>query len=97
MDDRRVVETGPAAQILRAPGEEYTRRLVAAAPTVGARGTTGRAADEVPEPMAPAADVPALEVTDLVRTYRVRGRREPLHAVDGLVHRAPRHHHGAVA
>ena len=72
----RVVETGRAAQILRDPQHEYTRRLVAAAPSVATRS---RAAPAPP----PAADpVPALEVTDLVKTYKVRGQREPLRAVD---------------
>ncbi len=71
----RVVETGPAAQILRDPQHEYTRRLVAAAPSIATRS---RAAPVPP----PAADpVPALEVTDLVKTYKVRGQREPLRAV----------------
>ncbi|TWF79659.1 peptide/nickel transport system ATP-binding protein [Pseudonocardia hierapolitana] len=72
----RVVDTGPAARILRDPQHEYTERLVAAAPSVAARS---RAAPAPP----PAADpVPALQVTDLVKTYKVRGQREPLHAVD---------------
>jgi peptide/nickel transport system ATP-binding protein len=73
----RVVETGPAAQILRDPQHEYTQRLVAAAPSVTT--SPSRAAPAPP----PAVDpVPALEVTDLVKTYKVRGQREPLRAVD---------------
>jgi peptide/nickel transport system ATP-binding protein len=75
----RVVETGPAAQILRDPQHEYTRRLVAAAPSVA----TSRSRAVPVAPVAQAA-APALEVTDLVKTYRVRGQREPLRAVDGV-------------
>jgi peptide/nickel transport system ATP-binding protein len=79
----RVVETGPAARILRDPQHEYTRRLVAAAPSVTTRS---RAAPAPP----PAADpVPALEITDLVKTYRVRGQREPLRAVDRVSFTVP--------
>jgi peptide/nickel transport system ATP-binding protein len=72
----RVVETGPAAQILRTPQHEYTGRLVAAAPSVATRSRA------VPVPPPAADPVPALEVTDLVKTYKVRGQREPLRAVD---------------
>ncbi len=80
----RVVETGPAAQILRDPQHEYTRRLVAAAPSVA---TSRSRAVPVPPP---AADpVAALEVADLVKTYKVRGQREPLRAVDGVSFSVP--------
>ena len=74
----RVVETGPATRILRDPQHEYTQRLVAAAPSVAT--SRSRA---VPVP-AVATAAPALEVTDLVKTYKVRGQREPLRAVDGV-------------
>ena len=73
----RVVETGPAAQILRTPQHEYTQRLVAAAPSVAT--SRSRA---VPAPPPAADPVPALDVGDLVKTYKVRGQREPLRAVD---------------
>ncbi|MHA6629948.1 dipeptide ABC transporter ATP-binding protein [Pseudonocardia sichuanensis] len=79
----RVVETGPAAQILRDPQHEYTRRLIAAAPSVAA----GRSRAVPVAPVTGAA--PALEVTDLVKTYRVRGQREPLRAVDGVSFAVP--------
>ena len=80
MSEGRVVETGAARDVLRAPGHEYTRRLVAAAPGASAR-TSPR-----PVPGADGAPVPApvLRVEDLVKQYRVRGRREPVRAVDGV-------------
>ena len=79
-----VVERGPARQILRDPQHEYTQRLVAAAPsTTSARTLAG-------DRPAPADDEqPILAVRDLHKHYRVRGRREPLHAVDGVSFSVP--------
>jgi peptide/nickel transport system ATP-binding protein len=76
----QIVETGPAAQVVTNPEHEYTRRLLAAAP--------GMASAKV----APALPVGAdgtepevlLQVTGAVKKYRIRGRREPLMAVDGV-------------
>ncbi|MFD1722105.1 dipeptide ABC transporter ATP-binding protein [Amnibacterium endophyticum] len=83
MLDGRVVEQGPAAAVLAAPEHEYTRRLVAAAPGVAA------ARDRA---MAP-ADVPPtsmLVIEDLVKEYRIRGRRETVRALDGVSFEVPR-------
>ncbi len=81
MSDGRVVETGPAAQVLRAPSAEYSRALVAAAPA-----TAGRTAPrELPERTR--EDV--LVVEDLVKEYRIRGQREKLRAVDGVSFSVP--------
>jgi peptide/nickel transport system ATP-binding protein len=82
MDDGRVVESGPARAILRAPREDYTRRLVAAAPSMA---TESRAAP----PPAGGERTAGLEVADLVKTYPVRGRREPMRAVDGVSFSVP--------
>ncbi|MCH1866929.1 ABC transporter ATP-binding protein [Nocardioides sp. CFH 31398] len=86
MSKGEVVETGPAEAILRDPQHEYTRRLVAAAPSVNASKVVAAGSTRLTGQAAPAAGEPSarplLEVDDLVRTYKVRGRREPLVAVD---------------
>ncbi len=75
-----IVETGPAAQVVASPQHEYTRRLLAAAPGMAsAKVAPARAADAVgakPEVL--------LEVAGAVKKYRIRGRAEPLMAVDGV-------------
>jgi peptide/nickel transport system ATP-binding protein len=78
-----IVETGPAAQVVAGPRHEYTRRLLAAAPGMASAkvapvlptGATG-AAGAKPEVL--------LEVAGAVKKYRLRGRAEPLMAVDGV-------------
>ena len=80
MHDGRVVESGPAAQILSSPREAYTRRLVAAAPTID----TGSRAVEPPGTDGERGTGPTLVVEELVREFRVRGSRNRVRAVDGI-------------
>ncbi len=74
-----IVEVGTPAQILLAPEHEYTRRLVAAAPTLTSPTLTG-VIHTIPEQAAAsaaraAADPAILVVTDLVKEFALRGQR----------------------
>jgi peptide/nickel transport system ATP-binding protein len=90
MSKGHIVESGPAEQILRDPQEEYTRRLVAAAPSVATSrehfsvgsdaAPTNVLLEERPEASADSSTI--LEAVGLTKTFRIRGRREHLTAVD---------------
>ena len=74
-----VVESGSAQSILREPRHEYTRRLVAAAPSLTARSRPGASR---PQPLAePPGDI--LVASELTKVYRGPGRTG-LHAVDAV-------------
>ena len=49
----RIVEEGPAAEVLGAPRHPYTRALLRSVPRLEARGITAAAAGEPPNPAAP--------------------------------------------
>ncbi|MBX9244062.1 ABC transporter ATP-binding protein [Actinotalea ferrariae] len=80
-----VVETGPAAQLLTDPQHEYTRRLLAAAPSLASRriqiakqsGATEAVADDLlaasAEAPPAAADDPIVEVDDVTKVFHLRG------------------------
>jgi len=65
-----IVETGPAAAILADPQHEYTRRLLDAAPSLS---STTMVATMQPDAGASAVP-PLVEVTDVVKSFPVRGR-----------------------
>lgn len=73
MSEGEVVETGPVRQVLTEPKEDYTRRLVAAVPSLSApkRGVSQEAE-------------PVLEVVNVSKEYRIRGRGGVLRAVDDV-------------
>jgi len=79
MEKGRLVEQGPAAQVLNQPQEPYTRRLIAAVPRRRARAQAAAASGEPP----------LLEVRNLRKTYRM-GRKglfssgREVHAVSGV-------------
>jgi peptide/nickel transport system ATP-binding protein len=81
-----VVEAGPAAELVASPRHEYTRRLLAAAPGIN----SARLAPARPASAAAAEPEMLLEVTGAVKKYRIRGRTEPLMAVDGVDLAVPR-------
>ena len=78
MSGGRIVEEGPAAELVASPGAAYTRQLVAAVP--GAHTALRTPRQESP--------VPVVEVRELRHRFRVPARRgEPAHeiaAVDGV-------------
>ncbi|GLY65297.1 dipeptide ABC transporter ATP-binding protein [Amycolatopsis taiwanensis] len=74
MSEGRVVESGSARRVLTDPQEDYTQRLVAAAPAMSAPGRI------VPATV----DEPVLEVSHVCKDYRIRGRGGVLHAVDDV-------------
>ena len=76
----QIVETGPAAQVVTNPEHEYTRRLLAAAPGMA----SAKVAPALPVGADGAEPEVLLQVTGAVKKYRIRGRREPLMAVDGV-------------
>ena len=63
MQHGRVVEIGPAEQVLNAPQHAYTRRLIAAVPKL---------IPPAPRPV-DAAAIPVLAASGLVKTYAARG------------------------
>ncbi|PPB49710.1 ABC transporter ATP-binding protein [Arthrobacter pityocampae] len=72
MSEGRIVEVGTPRQILLNPQEEYTQRLVAAAPSVAA---VLDAEPLTPPAAAKDATSPILVVENLVKEFALRGRR----------------------
>ncbi|MFF2372361.1 dipeptide ABC transporter ATP-binding protein [Agromyces sp. NPDC058110] len=76
MQDGRVVEQGPARDLLSSPAEEYTRALIAAVPSEETRGgalsPAGRELLAAAPPATEVLDEVVLEAHDLVRRFRAR-------------------------
>jgi oligopeptide/dipeptide ABC transporter ATP-binding protein len=51
----RIVEAGPAADVLQRPAHPYTQALIRSVPQVAERRETQRLAGEIPSPLAPPA------------------------------------------
>lgn len=96
----RVVEQGPARQILEAPQHPYTQSLVKAAPSVAAARLRPEAFHAEERPTAPASEQDAattpapvdniVEIENLTKVYPVRGQKEDFVAVDGVSLAIPR-------
>ncbi|OKH85641.1 ABC transporter ATP-binding protein [Mycobacterium sp. ST-F2] len=76
----RVVESGPALQILQDPHHEYTKRLVRAAPSLASRRTNGElVGDQALQPKvgttqhAPSGPQDVLVAANLVKEFPIRG------------------------
>jgi peptide/nickel transport system ATP-binding protein len=77
----RVVESGATREVLTAPRHDYTRRLVAAAPSISATVRT----EPEPEREAGPAAVPAvLRLEGVSKEFHIRGRGGVLRAVDDV-------------
>lgn len=85
-----VVESGPAAEVVERPRHEYTRRLLAAAPGIAERKVVERPAGPTDAPPAGAGEEPLLVLSGAVKHYRLRGRSDPLVAVDDVDLSVPR-------
>jgi peptide/nickel transport system ATP-binding protein len=90
----RVVETGPAQQLLADPQHPYTKALVAAAPSVAAvRAQVIRHRPEgAPELAADGSGDEIVKVRGLSKTYKIRGSRGggEFRAVDDVTFDIPR-------
>ncbi|MGW2051496.1 dipeptide ABC transporter ATP-binding protein [Streptomyces sp. NPDC001858] len=93
MSEGRVVEAGPTRDVLDRPRHEYTRRLLAAAPSLTAtrpRAATVRRPEPAPAPAPEPVPVPVplVEVRGLVKEFRLpaaaRGSARTLRAVDDV-------------
>ena len=88
MSQDRVVEEGPAHELLRNPQHEYTRRLVAAAPSISSARRTGAdlpvSVTEGQESQQDKGSEPILVAEHLTKEFSIRGRRENLTAVDDV-------------
>ena len=92
----RVVESGPAAQILKDPQHEYTKRLVSSAPSLASRRIQsaherGQEAEDLLAEHADEAETTAPDVVvakDLTKVFHIRGSRPGTHsdftAVDSI-------------
>ncbi|MFZ3565926.1 dipeptide ABC transporter ATP-binding protein [Streptomyces sp. BH097] len=76
MHEGRIVETGPAPGIVAGAHHPYTRRLLSAAPGIARAKVSPAPREPLPPPL--------LELRGVTKEYRLRGRREPLRAVDDL-------------
>ncbi|MFE6964914.1 dipeptide ABC transporter ATP-binding protein [Agromyces sp. NPDC057679] len=85
MSGGRVEETGDARRVFSAPQGEYTKRLVAATPTIEA-AVGGTAADAVEVPPAEPGDAePMLVANGISKTYQLRGKTEVAAVVDASI------------
>ena len=89
MSAGRVEEQGTARRIFLEPEAAYTKRLIAATPSVAVGGGDAGPAAPSPEPVDGAGSTPMLVTEGLAKTYHPRGK-EPVRAVVGASIAIPR-------
>ncbi|GAA3598147.1 ABC transporter ATP-binding protein [Kineosporia mesophila] len=86
MNRGAIVESGPAAEVLKSPQDEYTRRLIAAAPSLTTKSLVSGPTEK--------DSAPLVEAAALTRDYPTRsgilGRAGTFRAVDKVSFRIPR-------
>ncbi|GAA1948875.1 ABC transporter ATP-binding protein [Brevibacterium antiquum] len=100
MNEGRVVERGTPQQVLGNPQDEYTKALVKAAPSIVVEREVSPTNGKEPDPAAAAASddtvessatsANVLEVNDLHKIYKLRGRGKEVHALNGVSFTAKR-------
>lgn len=94
MNGGNIVEAGPSRQILEDPQHPYTKRLVAAAPSVASQRIQAVVEDRGIETLEDLADIPpTVRVAGLTKDYRIRQgnfRSEAFRAVDNVSFEIPR-------
>lgn len=89
-----MVERGPASAVMRAPKAEYTRRLIAAAPTLTSRRLVAARPPAAAADPRPRKDRLLAELVGVRKEYpgkrRLLGRDAPFAAVEGLSMEIPR-------
>ncbi len=83
--DGRIQEQGPTADILASPRSEYTRKLLADAPSLDKSRHVRRVVS-----VRPGTGDHAIVVESLVQDFRLDGGRGAFRAVDGLSFKVPR-------
>lgn len=94
MNGGNIVEAGPSRQILEDPQHPYTKRLVAAAPSVASQRIQAVVEDRGIETLADLAALPpAVRVAGLTKDYKIRQggfRSEAFRAVDDVSFEIPK-------
>ena len=94
MNGGNIVEAGPSREILENPQHPYTKRLVAAAPSVASQRIQAVVEDRGIETLDDLADIPpTVRVAGLTKDYRIRQggfRSEAFRAVDDVSFAIPR-------
>ena len=87
----RVVEYGPALEILRNPQHPYTKRLISSAPSLSAQ--RGDKHEAIVDEIVPGKAEPLLKVSNLTKVYDIRkgfGKKEKFTAVDNVSFEIPK-------